>query len=114
MAKDIRDKIIAALCDMESDMDELERVLKEYGIELRDKNGDYRSTIEILKDIADYQKKESNNTDQTKDDSRLVPTKPLPENKYYGNGRCPHCGVYFTDKSTNYCGNCGQALDWSE
>jgi hypothetical protein len=47
-------------------------------------------------------------------DSRFIPKKPLPENKYYGNGICPHCGVYFLDKSTKYCGNCGQALDWSE
>jgi len=50
--------------------------------------------------------------DNTPTDSRLIPKKPLPENKYYGNGRCPHCGVYFVDKLTNYCGNCGQALDW--
>lgn len=50
----------------------------------------------------------------TPDDPRLIPKKPLPENKYYGNGRCPHCGVYFIDKSTNYCGNCGQALDWGK
>lgn len=58
MAKDIRDKIIAALRDADSDMDELEKVLKEYGIELKDQNGDYRGTIEILKDIADYQKED--------------------------------------------------------
>jgi len=58
MANDVRDKIIAALRDTDSDMDELEKVLKEYGIELKDQNGDYRSTIEILKDIADYQRKD--------------------------------------------------------
>lgn len=40
--------------------------------------------------------------------------KPLPENKYYGNGKCPNCNAVFLDKSTKYCGNCGQALDWSE
>ncbi len=27
-------------------------------------------------------------------------------------GRCK-CGVGFLDKTTNYCGNCGQKLDWS-
>ena len=52
--------------------------------------------------------------DNTPTESRLIPKKPLPENKYYGNGRCPRCGVYFIDKSTNYCGNCGQALDWGK
>lgn len=46
--------------------------------------------------------------------SRLIPIKPLPEKRYYGNGICPNCGAYFLDKSTKYCGNCGQALDWSE
>ena len=44
---------------------------------------------------------------------KQIPKKPLPEEKYYGNGKCPSCGAVFIDKSTNYCGNCGQALDWS-
>lgn len=42
-----------------------------------------------------------------------IPKKPLPDNKYYGNGKCPKCGAIFLTKSTHYCGNCGQALDWS-
>lgn len=38
--------------------------------------------------------------------------KPLP---YKGwEGKCPTCGVIFIDRTTNYCGNCGQALDWSD
>lgn len=41
------------------------------------------------------------------------PEKPTEENRYYGNGKCPCCGVVFMDKSTSYCGKCGQALDWS-
>lgn len=41
-----------------------------------------------------------------------VPKKPLPEERYYGNGQCPCCNAVFLDKSTNFCGNCGQALDW--
>ena len=45
---------------------------------------------------------------------KQIPKKPLPENKYYGNGKCPNCNAVFLDKSTKYCGNCGQALDWSE
>ena len=28
-------------------------------------------------------------------------------------GRCPIC-YYFTKNDFKYCGNCGQALDWSE
>ena len=38
---------------------------------------------------------------------------PLPDHRYYGNGQCPVCRAVFMDKSTNFCGNCGQALDWS-
>ncbi len=42
-----------------------------------------------------------------------VPRKPEPEPRYYNNGKCPSCGVVFMDKLTRYCGNCGQAVDWS-
>mgnify|MGYP004619982499 CR=1 FL=1 len=45
---------------------------------------------------------------------KQLPKKPLPEEKYYGNGRCPNCNAVFIDKSTNYCGNCGQALEWKK
>ena len=45
---------------------------------------------------------------------KQIPKKPLEETKFYGNGKCPSCGAVFMDKSTNYCGNCGQALDWEE
>lgn len=44
----------------------------------------------------------------------FVKRKPKPETRYYGNGRCPNCDAVFMDKSTRFCGNCGQALDWSE
>jgi len=44
---------------------------------------------------------------------RYTPQKPLPEERYYGNGKCPKCGAVFLDKSTSYCGNCGQAIDWT-
>ncbi len=40
-----------------------------------------------------------------------IPQKPEPE--LYENGKCPTCGAVFEDKPTNYCGNCGQVLDWS-
>lgn len=42
-----------------------------------------------------------------------ISQKPKPDLFYYGYGKCPTCGVIFADKSTNYCGNCGQSLDWS-
>lgn len=38
--------------------------------------------------------------------------KPLPHKGW--EGKCPTCGVIFLDRTTNYCGNCGQALDWSD
>ena len=44
---------------------------------------------------------------------KQMPQKPLAETKYYGIGKCPRCGAVFLDKATNYCGNCGQALDWN-
>lgn len=56
MAKDVIDKIIAALRNLDSDMGELEETLRKYGIALKDENGDYRSTIEILKDVSDKYK----------------------------------------------------------
>jgi len=46
-------------------------------------------------------------------EEKSLPKKPIEEKEYYGVGRCPNCGVVFINKATNYCGNCGQALDWS-
>ena len=45
---------------------------------------------------------------------KQIPKKPLIEERYYGNGKCPNCNAVFIDKSTKFCGNCGQALDWSD
>lgn len=45
---------------------------------------------------------------------KQIPTTPEPENRIYGHGKCPRCGAFFMNKDTRYCGNCGQALDWSE
>ena len=42
---------------------------------------------------------------------KQIPYKPEPEDKWYGVGKCK-CGVVFLDKSTKYCGNCGQKLNW--
>lgn len=30
----------------------------------------------------------------------------------WGVGKCPNCNAVFLDRSTPYCGNCGQALSW--
>lgn len=56
MAKDVRDMIIAALCDLNHNQDELEEILNEYNISLKDENGNYRSTFDILTDIANASK----------------------------------------------------------
>lgn len=32
-------------------------------------------------------------------------------NKYFA-GQCPRCNAVFLDRSTGFCGNCGQALKW--
>ena len=42
-----------------------------------------------------------------------ISNKPEIENRYYGVGRCPTCRAVFRDRTTNFCGNCGQALDWT-
>ena len=42
---------------------------------------------------------------------RDTPFKPTPCSVTLG--RCK-CGVGFLDRSTNFCGNCGQRLDWSD
>ena len=44
---------------------------------------------------------------------KQIPKKPLEEH-FFGIGKCPNCNAAFLDKSTKYCGNCGQALDWSD
>ena len=43
---------------------------------------------------------------------RQVAKKPKPDKKFYGFGFCPTCNACFMDNLTNYCGNCGQKLDW--
>lgn len=36
----------------------------------------------------------------------------LKRDRFRGVGRCK-CGAEFLDKGTNFCGNCGQKLDWN-
>lgn len=41
------------------------------------------------------------------------PFKPQKARLLIGIGRCK-CGAEFINADTNYCGNCGQKLDWSD
>lgn len=44
---------------------------------------------------------------------KFKPFRPYTDNLRFGIARC-RCGAELLDKSTKYCGNCGQALDWSD
>lgn len=44
---------------------------------------------------------------------KQIPFKPETNNLKVGLGRCK-CGAEFLDKLTNYCGNCGQAIDFGK
>lgn len=44
---------------------------------------------------------------------KQIPYKPSQQKLVWGIGKCK-CGVEFLDSETNYCGNCGQKLDWSD
>lgn len=48
------------------------------------------------------------------DSEKEFAKKLLPDNRYYGIGMCPTCGVVFTSRTTKHCGNCGQKLDWGD
>lgn len=70
--------------------------------------------LEILSIDEDMQKKLPNLKEvyavAVKAIEKQIPTKPNPYKQYAG--KCK-CGAVFLDGSTKYCGNCGQALDWS-
>lgn len=40
--------------------------------------------------------------------------KPFNHEYQYIDYKCPACGHLTNDGVANYCGDCGQALDWSE
>ena len=42
---------------------------------------------------------------------KQIPYKPEPCHPY--EGKCK-CGAMFLDRTTGYCGNCGQKLDWED
>lgn len=44
-----------------------------------------------------------------------IPKNPLaPISKLLELGRCPNCNAALFDKNLKFCGDCGQALDWSD
>ena len=45
--------------------------------------------------------------------NKQIPFTPETNNLKVGLGRCK-CGAEFLDKLTNYCGNCGQAIDFGK
>lgn len=68
--------------------------------------------IEDTKEAREYIGKEIEKLEIAVDCmKKQIPYKPTPYKGYYG--KCK-CGVVFLDKTTNYCGNCGQRLDWSD
>ena len=42
---------------------------------------------------------------------KATPYKPTTDKLVVGVGRCK-CNAELLDKKTNYCGNCGQKLEW--
>lgn len=42
---------------------------------------------------------------------KQIPKKLLPDDRYFGFGKCPSCGAVFYSEPTPYCGNCGQKLE---
>lgn len=42
---------------------------------------------------------------------KQIPYKPSRKKMVWGIGKCK-CGVEFLDRKTDFCGNCGQRLDW--
>lgn len=82
---------------------------KEYAKQMRENNiavnGIIQVTEELWLQIADI-------IDVLAE--KQIPKKPLPDNRYFGNGICPMCNAVFMDKLTKYCGNCGQALEWGQ
>lgn len=47
---------------------------------------------------------------------KQIPQKVVNEKTSVGDYRCPNCNAAFIASAgtTQYCGNCGQALDWSD
>lgn len=79
----------------------------------------YKKLIEIMNTArANYEDEEEARTEAQEEALNIainalekqIPFKPTPCNITLG--RCK-CGVGFLTKDTQFCGNCGQRLDWS-
>lgn len=83
---------------------------------------DYKAAIRVLGMAVTYNGCGRATSDDMEEALKLakealkkqIPKKLLPEQRFYGVGKCSRCGVVFMDKSTPYCGNCGQAIDCGE
>lgn len=45
---------------------------------------------------------------------KRIEQEPKKDTEYHSEGRCPSCGVFFMDRNTSYCGNCGQRIKWGK
>ena len=45
---------------------------------------------------------------------KQIPKKVIFQSGFKGLRYCPCCNVRFIDWGMKYCGECGQALDWSD
>lgn len=83
-----------------------------YAIGGSDGNDDYakgwdQAIDTAIKEIEGLKAKEIDETILQKQE----PFSPEPYHQYEGKCRC---GAVFLDRTTNYCGNCGQKLNWEE
>lgn len=90
-------------------VDELERNLKE-----PDSPHPMKARILTYKESADW---DAYRAIGTPEECRVAvekqkPFKPETVGLTIGIGRCK-CGAEFLDSKTNYCGNCGQKLNWN-
>ncbi len=58
----------------------------------------YNAYMELMNEVLELREKQT-------------PYIPKPYKQYAGTCKC---GVIFMDRTTNYCGNCGQRLDWGD
>ena len=68
-------------------------------------------TLEFEEDIKSYEFDIDIKKTSIKALKKQIPFKPKTDKLIAGVGRCK-CKCEFLDKDTNYCGNCGQRLNW--
>lgn len=82
-------------------IEEENKIIVERIVEIAKENGITDLYLLDKKNIAEALKKQ-------------IPQKLLPDDRYFGVGKCPSCYATFLDNTTNYCGHCGQKLDWGQ